>query len=44
MTDAERCHAATDGECVWRHCPQIRAGEPKKSGRHCPIDRRDEGA
>lgn len=33
-----RCHAGKDGECNWGPCPQARDGEPKKSGRHCPID------
>ena len=32
------CHAAKDGECNWEHCPQLRDGEPKKTGRHCPLD------
>lgn len=35
----ERCHAATDGECNKpERCPQIRDGEPKATGRHCPLD------
>ena len=37
----ERCHAAgrnSDGDCYWPGCPQIRDGEPEKSGRHCPLD------
>jgi hypothetical protein len=33
-----RCHADRDGECVHKDCPQLRDGEPKKSGRHCPLD------
>jgi hypothetical protein len=33
-----RCAAAKDGECFHSMCPQIRDGEPAKSGRHCPID------
>lgn len=34
-----RCHASRgDGECFWEKCPQIRDGEPEKSGRHCPLD------
>ena len=40
-----RCAAAgwgSDGECNWRDCPQIRDGEPMKSGRHCPLDTFDE--
>ena len=37
-----RCHAARDGDCIWQHCPQLRDGEPAHSGRHCPLDIRDE--
>ena len=33
-----RCHAGQDGDCVWEGCPQLRDGEPAKSGRHCPLD------
>lgn len=33
-----RCHSGQDGECTWKHCPQLRDGEPEKSGRHCPLD------
>ena len=36
--DRERCHAASDGECDALTCPQLRDGEPAKTGRHCPID------
>ena len=36
--DRERCHAASDGECDAPTCPQLRDGEPAKTGRHCPID------
>lgn len=32
------CHADGDGECDWEDCPQLRDGEPRKSGRHCPYD------
>jgi hypothetical protein len=32
------CHAAMDGDCSWSECPQLRDGEPKKTGRHCPLD------
>lgn len=32
------CHAHRDGECWWDSCPQLRDGEPKATGRHCPID------
>lgn len=47
--DADReaggeCHASSDGECHWARCPQIRDGEPVKSGRHCPLDDREDGA
>lgn len=35
----EHCHADSDGDCVWEHCPQLRDGEPAASGRHCPLDR-----
>ena len=35
----ESCHAArSDGECIAPSCPQLRDGEPARSGRHCPID------
>src|SRR4026207_1265651 len=27
-----------DGECFWKDCPQLREGEPEKTGRHCPYD------
>ena len=34
-----RCHADRDGNCHWLEgCPQIRDGEPDKTGRHCPLD------
>ena len=32
------CHAGMDGDCEWKDCPQLRDGEPGKSGRHCPLD------
>lgn len=32
------CHADSDGACDWKECPQLRDGEPGKSGRHCPLD------
>lgn len=38
-TPTASCHAASDGECSWKECPQLRDGEPWKTGRHCPIDR-----
>jgi hypothetical protein len=36
------CHGHEDSECAWKECPQIRDGEPEKSGRHCPLDNRDD--
>lgn len=33
-----RCQSDDDGDCDWSGCPQNRDGEPKKSGRHCPLD------
>lgn len=38
----DRCHGASDGECFWERCPQLRDGEPHATGRHCPLDVRDE--
>lgn len=38
-TRDDTCHADRDGDCDWEGCPQLRDGEPKKSGRHCPLDR-----
>lgn len=32
------CRAHKDGECGWDGCPQLREGEPARSGRHCPLD------
>lgn len=37
----ERCHAGRDGDCIDPRCPQLRDGEPAKSGRHCPLDMDD---
>lgn len=37
-TRDEHCHADSDGDCEWAKCPQLRDGEPKKTGRHCPLD------
>jgi hypothetical protein len=31
-----------DGDCTWEGCPQLRDGEPKRSGRHCPRDTRED--
>lgn len=35
-----RCHAASDGDCSWRECPQRKIYKS-----HCPLDRKasDEG-
>lgn len=33
-----RCQADCDGDCEWVGCPQLRDGEPGRSGRHCPWD------
>ena len=38
----EFCHAGQDGECNWDKCPQIKDGEPIKTGRHCPLDTRED--
>lgn len=44
IAEHNRCHADRDGECCWQHCPQLRDGEPAKTGRHCPLDKiEDEG-
>lgn len=32
------CHGGRDGDCFWKHCPQLRDNEPEQSGRHCPLD------
>lgn len=32
-----QCHSASDGECYWEDCPQLRDGEPAKTGRSCPL-------
>jgi hypothetical protein len=37
-----RCAAGSDGECSHSQCPQLRDGEPAKSGRHCPLDIQEE--
>lgn len=34
------CRAGSDGECYWRYCPQLRDGEPEKTGRDCPLLKR----
>lgn len=33
-----RCQSNNDGDCDWNDCPQLRDGEPMKTGRHCPLD------
>ncbi len=33
------CHADRDGDCAWPECPQVRDGEPRATGRHCPYDK-----
>lgn len=33
-----RCAASSDGDCSHPKCPQLRDGEPARSGRHCPAD------
>lgn len=38
VVEGDRCKANQDGDCSWEHCPQLRDGEPVRSGRHCPID------
>lgn len=37
------CHASSDGECSWIHCPQLQNDEPASTGRHCPLDHRPDG-
>lgn len=36
----ESCASDCDGDCTHPQCPQLRDGEPHKSGRHCPLDKR----
>lgn len=38
LAGERHCHATTDGECFWPKCPQMRDGEPRATGRHCPLD------
>ena len=39
----QHCHAAhSDGECMWKQCPQLRDGEPEKTGRTCPLPWRED--
>lgn len=35
--DLQICKADADGECNHKGCPQVRDGEPEKSGRSCPL-------
>ena len=35
------CYADRDGDCNHEGCPQLRDGEPLKTGRHCPLDTGD---
>lgn len=37
-----RCQADDDDGCDYKDCPQLRDGEPLRSGRHCPWDRVEE--
>jgi len=39
---ANQCHANRDGDCTHADCPQLRDGEPHKTGRHCPLDVSDD--
>jgi hypothetical protein len=39
---SKNCRGASDGECSWWLCPQNQAGEPAKSGRHCPLDTKED--
>lgn len=32
------CASDDDGDCAHTECPQLRDGEPRLSGRHCPLD------
>lgn len=42
--DMSHCHGGRDGECYWKHCPQLRDHEPAATGRHCPLDQLEEEA
>ncbi len=37
-----RCQSDDDGYCDFSECPQLRDDEPKRSGRHCPLDQSEE--
>ncbi|WP_375184050.1 hypothetical protein [Aquabacterium sp.] len=32
------CQADRDGDCIHAKCPQLADGEPRATGRHCPLD------
>jgi hypothetical protein len=32
-----QCRSHRDGDCDWPGCPQLRDGEPARSGRPCPL-------
>ena len=34
----QSCAAHQDGDCFHKDCPQKRDNEPKRTGRHCPLD------
>ncbi len=36
------CQASRDGDCDYACCPQLRDGEPSKTGRHCPLDNHED--
>lgn len=38
LADEGHCMSDGDGDCTWSGCPQLRDGEPKATGRHCPRD------
>lgn len=38
LAAAGHCMADCDGDCTWEGCPQLRDGEPLRTGRHCPRD------
>lgn len=40
--EVELCHADRDGDCRWSRCPQDQDDEPRKTGRHCPLDTYEE--
>jgi len=37
---SEYCMSGKEGKCNWLNCPQLIDGEPDKSGRNCPLDKR----